>query len=202
MEIILISGSLRKESVNTKLILLAEKIIKENPLEKEENSFKTEENQFKTKVKTNIIDLNDYILPYYNQDIEDNSGIPSLAKKLNEKISSATGIIISCPEYNYSMPGHLKNTFDWLSRTRPMTLRKKSMLLLSASPSLVGGNRGLWSLRVPFEGLGCFVFPDMFSLANSFEAFNEDGSLKDNTHLKNLNNIVLSFLKFANDVKN
>src|SRR5690606_25239357 len=51
-------------------------------------------------------------------------------------------------------------------------------LLLSASPSMVGGNRGLWALRVPLEHLGARVFPDMFSLAQAHQAFDAAGHIK------------------------
>ena len=50
-------------------------------------------------------------------------------------------------------------------------------MLLSASPSMVGGNRGLWSLRVPLEHLGARVYPDMFSLAQAHQAFDAEGEL-------------------------
>ena len=48
---------------------------------------------------------------------------------------------------------------------------------MSASPSMVGGNRGLWALRVPFEHLGARVYPDMFSLAQAHQAFDDDGRI-------------------------
>jgi len=51
------------------------------------------------------------------------------------------------------------------------------VLLLSASPSLVGGNRGVWALRVPFEHLGARVYPDMFSLAQAHLALDSDGKI-------------------------
>jgi hypothetical protein len=52
-------------------------------------------------------------------------------------------------------------------------------MLMSASPSMVGGNRGLWSLRVPLEHLGARLYPDMFSLAQAHQAFNTDGRIAD-----------------------
>lgn len=68
------------------------------------------------------------------------------------------------------MPGLLKNVIDWTSRFRPQPFDGKHGLLLSASPSMVGGNRGLWSLRIPFEHLGARIYPDMFSLAQAHKA--------------------------------
>src|SRR5205807_813524 len=79
--------------------------------------------------------------------------------------------IISSPEYNGSMSGALKNLIDWTSRFRPQPFDTRHGLLLAASPSLAGGNRGLWALRIPLEHLGARVFPDMFSLAMAHRAF-------------------------------
>ncbi len=77
------------------------------------------------------------------------------------------------------MPGTLKNTIDWLSRIRPHVVRDRWAMLLSASNGRVGGNRGLWQLRIPLESMGMMIFPDMFSLALAAEAFAEDGTLRD-----------------------
>jgi NAD(P)H-dependent FMN reductase len=84
------------------------------------------------------------------------------------------GVRRSSPEYNGSMPGALKNLIDWTSRFRPQPFDERHGLLVSASPSLAGGNRGLWALRVPFEHLGARIYPDMFSLAMAHKAFAGD----------------------------
>jgi NAD(P)H-dependent FMN reductase len=73
------------------------------------------------------------------------------------------------------MPGGLKNLIDWTSRLRPQPFDGRHGLLMSASPSLAGGNRGLWSLRVPLEHLGARVFPDMFSLSMAHKAMTAEG---------------------------
>ena len=75
------------------------------------------------------------------------------------------------------MPGLLKNVIDWVSRAKPQPFNERHGLLLSASPSMVGGNRGLWSLRVPLEHLGARIYPDMFSLAQAHRAFDESGKI-------------------------
>jgi NAD(P)H-dependent FMN reductase len=77
------------------------------------------------------------------------------------------------------MPGVLKNTIDWVSRFSPQPFNERQGLLMSASPSMGGGNRGLWALRVPFEHLGARMYPDMFSLAQAHQAFGDDGRLLD-----------------------
>jgi len=69
------------------------------------------------------------------------------------RLSGVDAFLISSPEYNASMPGMLKNAIDWVSRYRPQRFNEMHGLPMSASPSMVGGNRGLWSLRVPFGHL-------------------------------------------------
>jgi NAD(P)H-dependent FMN reductase len=81
------------------------------------------------------------------------------------RIGAANGLVIASPEYNFSVPAVLKNAIDWVTRAKPMPLRGKTAVLLSASPSLVGGNRALWVLRTSLEVVGVHVYPDMFSLA-------------------------------------
>jgi chromate reductase, NAD(P)H dehydrogenase (quinone) len=85
--------------------------------------------------------------------------------------------VIVSPEYIASMPGSLKNAIDWLSRLHPQPFNERQWMLLSASPSMAGANRGLWSLRVPLEHLSSRVYPDMFSLAQAHQAFDDAGSL-------------------------
>ena len=105
------------------------------------------------------------------RDVERDDGFPEPARELCRRLQACDAFLIASPEYNASMPGYLKTTIDWVSRFRPQPFNGKQALLLSASPSMVGGNRGLWSLRVPLEHLGTRIYPDMFSLAQAHEAF-------------------------------
>lgn len=91
--------------------------------------------------------------------------------ELRRRLEANDAFVIVSPEYNSSMPGVLKNAIDWTSRHKPQPFNGRHALLLSASPSIVGGNRGLWALRIPLEHLGARVYPDMFSLAQAHEAF-------------------------------
>ena len=75
------------------------------------------------------------------------------------------------------------------------------ILLMSASPSLVGGNRGLWSTRIPLEACGGFVFPDMFSLASAYTAFDDHGGLKDSGVFERLNQNMIDFIPYVSMVK-
>jgi chromate reductase, NAD(P)H dehydrogenase (quinone) len=118
--------------------------------------------------------MRDFDVPLYDADIEDTAGMPDGAHELQRRLLASDAFIISSPEYNASMPGTIKNLIDWTSRFRPQPFDGRHGLLLSASPSLAGGNRGLWALRVPLEHLGARIFPDMFSLAAAHKAFAGD----------------------------
>ncbi len=98
------------------------------------------------------------------------------------------------------MPGVLKNLIDWTSRFRPQPFDGRHALLMSASPSMAGGNRGLWSLRVPLEHLGARVYPDMFSLAMAHKAFSED-HLADTALQARFETNVHAFLSLAEAAK-
>jgi chromate reductase, NAD(P)H dehydrogenase (quinone) len=178
MKYLLISGSLRKDSIHTKLLRMAVQ-------------------QFDLPANA-IANLNEFSIPLYSGDIEA-LAIPAGVLQLADLVAQAQSIIIASPEYNYSISGVLKNTVDWLSRVRPMPLTKKPILLMSASPGQIGGVRGAWQTRIPFEGLGNYVYPQMFSLSNSFQAIVDDAFVKADDQ-KNFSGILNDFQVFANSL--
>lgn len=95
------------------------------------------------------------------------NALPAGVIKLKAAIARNDGILLASPEYNWSMPGSLKNLIDWLSVDSTEALRNKSILLLSASPTPRGGRLGLTQLRVPLEVLGGFVFPRVVCVGNA-----------------------------------
>lgn len=148
------------------------------------------------KYAVDLADFADFDLPLYHGDLNAEKGIPANAKKFISRMHAAKATIISSPEYNFSSPGTLKNLIDWVSRETPMPWRGQHILLISASPSMVGGNRGLWHTRVPLESCGAFVYPDMFSLATAHESFDTDGNLKDKNLQQRLQQLLESFLHY------
>lgn len=160
VRVLIFAGSFRKASLNDQLAELAAKVVTEHG---------------------GIVDrgcIADFDAPHYDQDIEEEAGIPIGVQRFAERLKAADAMLITSPEYNASMPGAVKNLIDWASRIRPQPFNGKQAMLMSASPSMVGGNRGLWSLRMPLEHLGMRVYPDMFSLAQAHKAFG-DGGLAD-----------------------
>jgi chromate reductase len=133
-------------------------------------------------------------MPDYDQDVQDEEGFPAGADALRRALGANDAFVIVSPEYNASMPGSLKNAIDWLSRFSPQPFNERQCLLLSASPSMAGGNRGLWSLRVPLEHLGSRVYPDMFSLAQAHQAFDDDGNLIDRELHSRLDQTIIAFM--------
>jgi chromate reductase len=123
--------------------------------------------------------MRDFVCPAYDQEFETRSGLPRGAQALRDKLIATDGFIIVSPEYNASMSGVLKNTIDWVSRSRPQPFNGKQALLMAASPSMSGGKVGLWALRVPLEHLGARVYPDMFALAQAHQAFDSSGQIAD-----------------------
>jgi NAD(P)H-dependent FMN reductase len=81
-----------------------------------------------------------------------------------------------------------------VSRFDPQPFNARHGLLLSASPSLVGGNRGLGALRIPLEALGAHIYPDMFSLARAHEAFDASGRITDDALQQRFDSNVISFM--------
>ena len=87
------------------------------------------------------------------------AGLPEAVVDIAARIKAADGLVIATPEYNFSLPGTLKNALDWISRIKPYVTIDKPVLLMSASGSPVGGWRGLAALRVPLACLGAHVAP-------------------------------------------
>ena len=140
-----------------------------------------------------VVSLKDFVVPGYDGDDEAAHGIPAGAEHLKQCLESADALVVVSPEYNGSMPGVLKNLIDWVSRFRPQPFNGVQTLLMSASPSMAGGNRGLWALRVPLEHLGARVYPDMFSLALAHAMFTDDGHLSEDHLRQRLEATVTNF---------
>jgi chromate reductase, NAD(P)H dehydrogenase (quinone) len=155
------SASLRRGSLNTKLAELAAAAIEAGGGD------------------CDFASMSEFDAPSYDQDVQDEEGFPAGAEEFRRRLEACHGFVISSPEYNASMPGVLKNVIDWVSRYKPQPFNERHGLLMSASPSMGGGNRGLWALRVPFEHLGARLYPDMFSLAQAHSAFTAEGRIKD-----------------------
>lgn len=179
-KILILPASLRRASLNHKLAELAASILT---------------SQGHT---VDLAEMSEFDTPSYNGDVESAEGIPAGANELHKRMLENDAFIIISPEYNGSMPGYLKNTIDWMSRFKPQPFGKLNMLLMSASPSMSGGNLGLWQLRIPLEKLGARVYPTMFSLAVADKAFTSEGHISDENLAKLLDKTIADFLELVN----
>ena len=137
--------------------------------------------------------MEDFDCPLYDDDLAAR-GTPDGVQRFRELLADSDGLVVSAPEYNGSMSGVLKNLIDWTSRYFPHPFDGRHALLLSASTSAIGGNGGLWALRVPLEHLGMRVYPEMFSLGHAVEALDAEGHLRDAELANRLERLVDSFM--------
>ena len=177
MKVLTFSGSLRKDSLNKKLARESARLARELGHD------------------STFLDLKNFEIPVYDGDIEA-LGIPEDISRLSLLIQESDVLVLSTPEYNGSIPGVVKNLIDWLSRIKPCSITGKPLLLLAASPGALGGVRGLWHTRVPFEVLGTFVYPEMFGLSRASDAFNSDGQLQDASTIERVKGLLSKFLSY------
>lgn len=171
MKLLAFSGSTRKDSLNSKLINEIARLAK------------------MLSIHVTVIHLEDYPLPFFDQDLEKKIIVPDNIKLLRELIVEHDVIVISSPEYNSSVSAVLKNTIDWLSRDHKF-MKARRALLYSTSPSSYGGMRGLKHLTDILNNIGVKIL-DQFSVANGFSAFDNKGELVDPSH----QNTILEHLK-------
>jgi NAD(P)H-dependent FMN reductase len=170
------SASLRRGSLNSQLAELAATCISANG------------------GQVDVAAMRDFDAPSYDQDVQHEQGFPPGAEEFRRRLEACQGFVVAAPEYNASMPGALKNAIDWVSRFQPQPFNERHGLLMSASPSMIGGNRGLWALRVPLEHLGARVYPDMFSLAQAHRAFTAEGRLADEQLQQRFDTNLINFM--------
>jgi len=178
------AGSTRKNSYNKKLAKLAEKSLREN------------------NVDVTYLDLRDIPMPLYDGDLEAEQGIPENGIKFRNLLKCHHGFLIASPEYNSSISAVLKNAIDWASRPLagdpPMVCFKgKVVSLISASPSRLGGLRGLVTVRSILGNIGCIVTPDQLCVFSADKAFDETGELIDKTQQKMLDTICKDFVSMT-----
>jgi len=170
--ILFISGSLRSESVNTKLLKAFENSLPEDV----------------------VVDWADINLPLFNEDLE--KDFPTGAEQLRQQIIKADRIIISTPEYNRTTTGALKNAIDWASRPYGENAWEgKNVLVTSASPGMIGGVIALYHVKQSLLHLGAHVpgQPE-FILGDAFSKFDESGALVDERTQKHIDEAITIFL--------
>jgi len=136
--------------------------------------------------------------PLYNADFQNSSGFPAPVQKLAEAVRAADGVIFVSPEYNFSIPGGLKNAIDWVSRLPSQPFAGKPIALQSAAAGILGGGRMQYDLR------RCMIFLDALTL-NKPEIFigncsqridEKTGQIKDEQTVGFIEQQLAAFAKF------
>jgi chromate reductase len=153
-----ISGSLRAASFNTAALRAAGELAPEG-------------------VTVELAGIGD--IPLYDDDARA-AGMPPAVVALQAAIAAADAVIIATPEYNYSIPGGLKNAIDWISRTDPQPFRNKPVGIIGASPGAIGTARAQYDLRKVFVFLDAHVLnrPEIM-IGAAHTRFDATGRLTD-----------------------
>jgi len=151
------------------------------------------------------VDLRELALPIYDGDIEA-KGQPAGALELRRLFATHEALIISAPEYNGFVTPLLLNALDWASRPAAAdglpdglgAMHGTIVGLLSASPGAYGGIRGLIALRPLLQmNLGMMIVPATQSVPKAFEAFDEQGGLKDAKQQQGVERVVAAVIRTA-----
>ncbi|MEM6884367.1 MAG: NAD(P)H-dependent oxidoreductase [Verrucomicrobiota bacterium] len=177
-KILAFAGSARQDSCNKKLIRFAASLVDAELAE------------------ITVIDLADYPLPLFDQDLEAAGGLPENAKKLKALMREHHALLISSPEYNSGITPLQKNVIDWCSRPEsddepPLDCYNGKVVgLMAASPGGLGGMRVLRQVREIFGNINTIVIPDQVALGGAYGAFAENGSLTDEGSARRVQSLV------------
>ncbi|MEA3394215.1 MAG: NADPH-dependent FMN reductase [Pseudomonadota bacterium] len=179
MKVLGISGSLRKGSYNSMALRAAQKLAPAG-------------------MEISIADISQ--IPMYNDDVRA-AGEPAAVTALKAQVRAADAVLIVTAEYNFSIPGVLKNTLDWLSRPPEPPFDGKTVAIMGASPGPVGTARVQYHMRQVMVFMNAFVVnkPEVF-ISNCASKFNEQGELTDETTAKFIGELLVSLQKLKTRV--
>ena len=171
MKVLGISGSLRQGSFNSMALRAAQKLAPAG-------------------MKLDIADIAS--IPLYNDDVRA-AGEPPAVAALKAQIRAADAVLLVTPEYNFSIPGVLKNTLDWLSRPPEPPFDGKPVAIMGASPGPVGTARVQYDLRKVLGFMNTFTVnkPEVF-ISFAQNKFNADGELTDEPTGKFIADLLVS----------
>jgi len=140
--------------------------------------------------------------PFYRAELHADGNFPPLVVAFADAIRGADGVIFVTPEYNYTIPGALKNAVDWVSRMKDQPFKEKPVAIQSASPGPLGGGRMQYHMRTMLVFLNAFTFntPEIF-VGMVQSKFDEQGALKDEATKDFIKRQLEGFAKFVERVK-
>jgi chromate reductase, NAD(P)H dehydrogenase (quinone) len=136
--------------------------------------------------------------PLYNADTQDATGIPPAVQTFADAIRAADGVIFNSPEYNFSMPGGLKNAIDWMSRVQNQPFAGKPVALQSAANGALGGGRMQYDLRRSMIFLDAMTLnkPEIFIGNCSQKIDAKTGQITDQQTVGFIQQQLVAFAKF------
>ena len=175
-----IAGSLRKGSYNAAALRAAQKLVPDGA----------------------VLETFDIApIPIYNEDVKQ-AGFPPPVQDMRSRIAGADALLIVTPEYNYSVPGVLKNAIDWASRPPDQPFNNKPVAIMGASPGMLGSARAQYHLRQICVFLNMhFVNKPEVMIAAANTKFNEAGELTDETTRKLVRDLLQSLVDWTRKLK-
>jgi chromate reductase len=142
-------------------------------------------------------------LPLYNADIQTSTGDPPEVVALVEAVRAADGLLIVSPEYNWSIPGVMKNAIDWVSRVKNQPFVNKPVALMSAAPGLLGGARMQYHMRQSLTSVEALILirPEIFVNLAAKKFDEKSGELTDQPTRDIVKQQMEEFVKFIRKVK-
>jgi chromate reductase, NAD(P)H dehydrogenase (quinone) len=139
--------------------------------------------------------------PLYNEDVRQ-QGFPPPVEVMRERIRAADAVLFVTPEYNYSMPGVLKNAVDWASRPPDQPLSGKPCAVMGASPGMLGTARAQYHLRQSFVYLNMLPVnqPEVFITAANTK-FDADGRLTDEPTRKIIARLLIALVDWQHKLE-
>ena len=181
MRVLAIPGSLRAASLNLRLLREAVRLAPDG-------------------MEVELHPLHD--LPLFDQDLEE-QGDPEPVVRLKEAIRDADAVLLGCPEYNWSVPGVLKNAIDWASRPPGRShLQYKPVAMVGATPGRGATLRSQTVVRQSLATLRCWVLPGHeIGLARAHQLFGEDGRLSDEGTVEALQKMLAALAEWTEKVR-
>lgn len=178
LNVITICGSLRKGSYNRIVMNALAGLAPEGMQIKEAPSFSE--------------------FPLYNADIQNSTGFPAAVQTLADAIRAADGVIFVTPEYNFGIPGALKNAIDWVSRLPNQPFAGKPVALQSVSPGPVGGARVQYDMRRSMVFLDALTLnkPEIFIGTCAQRIDDKAGKITDEPTIGFIKQQLAAFAKF------
>ena len=141
-------------------------------------------------------------MPIYNFDVQQSGGFPVDVNAWADAIRGADAIVIVSPEYNWSIPGGLKNAIDWISRLKEQPFKDKPVTLQSCAGGILGGSRMQYHLRMTLTALDAHIFgrPEVI-ITFAPQKFDEKTlELKDQTAIDLIKQQLAGFEKYARKI--